>query len=176
MEGGVLLLFFVVDLGAGGGVVVGGGQEAVGIAAGGENVGFPGGTIFVERLEIAENLGDFVLLARLAVRLPAAFDVGTGGAWEDHAIDEVSYALAVCVVEDLADHAFQEGLVLKLHLLFSWASGPLLGFEGGGVGIVVGAFGRSVGVDEAADVGGGGIELEGRALLQQHFAHAIIQQ
>lgn len=135
------------------GVVVGGRQQAIEVGAVGQNVIFVRRAIFVERLKITKNLRNLILFTGLTMRLFAAFNLVRSRSWEDHAIDEISDAFAISIVEYFADNAFEEGLILKLHLLLSSATSSLLRFEWSGIGIVGWTLGGSSGVNEAANVG-----------------------
>jgi hypothetical protein len=129
MQSSVLWLFLIVIKPTGVGMVLDRRQDAVELTAIAKNVYFPGRTIFVERVKIAKNLSDFVLLTGLAGRLPAALDFWSCGRRKDHAINEVCDALAIGVIEYLADHALEERLILKFNLLLSNMSRSLFGLE-----------------------------------------------
>jgi hypothetical protein len=67
----------------------------------------------VKGLVIAEESVDFLLLDEFTVCIFVGFYLCTTSR-EDHIVDQLRDAFAIGICEDFADHAFQEGLILKL--------------------------------------------------------------
>lgn len=62
--------------------------------------------VLVERCKITENVTDFFLFDEFAVIILKVIQLARAAAWKYHVLDELSYALTIRVVQDLADHAF----------------------------------------------------------------------
>ena len=124
------------------------------------------------RLEVAEYLADFLLLDLLPPGVSGGVIVAAAGGGEDHVFDEFVDALAVSVVEDLADDALQEGLVLELGLFLLLALTFFLALVMLRERVVVGVFLLRLGADEAVEVGLRRIEFKRRVVLFQQLVHA----
>jgi hypothetical protein len=118
--------------------------------------------------KVAEELTDGLLLKLLArVLVVVVVSRIVGG--EDHVVDKLSDALAILVVEDLADNTLKESLVLKLYCLLSFSALPCPGPES--LAVCFPALGLGLSPDEAVEVGMGGIEPQGRVFAFHQFAH-----
>lgn len=88
--------------------------------------------VLVERRKITENVTDFFLLDEFTVVILKAIQLASAGAWKYHVLDELSYALAIRVVQDLADHALQECLIVKFRVFLSLVFSSLASVMDGG--------------------------------------------
>lgn len=108
--------------------------------------------------KLAEELADLLLLKFFAAVILAGFGISRTTGREDHVVDEFGYALAVLIVEYFADHALQEGLILKLELLVVFVAG-LLTVPASSIIIALKLPLLRLRTDEAVQVGQGSVEL-----------------
>lgn len=75
--------------------------------------------VLVERCKIAENVTDFLLLDEFTVIILIVIQLTCAAAWKNHVLDELGYALAIDIVQDLADYALKECLIMKFCVFLS---------------------------------------------------------
>lgn len=124
-------------------------DNAVLLAIVAKSVGLFGRAVFVEGLEITENETDLILFGDFGLWLSSTIRVCWIVARKDHIVDEFGDAFAVGVVEDLAEYTLEEGLVLKLDLLFTGQTRFFTGAEGASIRGVARRTGWGGGADEA---------------------------
>ena len=107
----------------------------------------------VEGWEIAEDLADFLLFELFLPVVANGFSFLAVRRGEDHIVDEFGDALAVYIVEDLADDALQECLVLKFDVFEVFVSGFSFGFMISRVVIEVRVLLFGLCANEAVEVG-----------------------
>ena len=85
------------------------------------------------------------------------FSAARGG--EDHVVNELVYTLAVCIVEDFADYALEEGLILELRLFVELIFRSFFPFRASVVMLDLTMFLFGLGPDKAVQIGLGRVKF-----------------
>ena len=110
-------------------------------------------------LKIAEELTNFFLLDLLFSRVLVMLVLAAAGGGEDHVVNELVYALAVGIVEDFADYALEEGLILELRLFVELVFRSFFPFRAAVVVLDLPMFLFGLGLDKAVQIGLGRVKF-----------------
>lgn len=128
---------------------------------------------FVDGVALPKNLIHLQVLDLLERTAPAYLLAGRVAGGEGHAVDELGDALAVGVVEDLADHALQKHLFLELDLLRLRRPASLLRSIPPPRPLPLPRLTPRFRHDKAPQTRRRGVEFHRRALLPRTFAHSL---
>ena len=128
---------------------------------------------FIERMIIAENLADFLLLELLSSAVFGCITIWDVRVWEVHVVDKFSDTFAVRIIQNFRDNTLQKCFILKLNvfLILDATSFFIFMTFRGNVGVC--SFGFGCGAYETVEIGWRCIKFEGRMIFLKQLTHAL---
>ena len=122
-------------------------------------VGVSLGIVFGVWVEVTEYLAYLFLLDLFFAGVFVVLVLSAARGGEDHVVNELVYALAVGIVEDFADYALEEGLILELRLFVELVFRSFFPFRAAVVVLDLPMFLFGLGLDKAVQIGLGCVKF-----------------